>query len=93
MVLTDVSLQKVPTHVILCRIALSTVWSGLREDPHLYAVEITDANSSAGKYGHVSKENGWLTSKGEYFPVTVIVLHGAYSHGWELLAVHFCLRT
>lgn len=77
----------------LCLIALGTAWSGLSEDPHLYTVKIRDANSFGGKYGHTSKENGLLTSKGEYIPVTVIILHGVDLHGWELLAVQFCLRT
>lgn len=89
----DLSKTSLPISLNLCLIALTAVWSGLSWDPRLYTVEITDANSFGGKYGHLSKENGLLSSKGEYTPVTVIIPHGADLHGWELLAVHVCLRT
>ena len=89
----DLSKTSLPVSLNLCPTALGTGWSGLSGDLCLYTAEITDANSFGGKYGHLSKENGLLTSKGKYIPVKVIILHGADSHGREMLAVHFCLRT
>lgn len=62
-------------------------------NPHLHTAEITDADDLEANMNISVKRMVCKTSEGEYMPLTVIILHDADSHGWQLVAVHFCLRT